>query len=337
MPLAKIGVDHSPRTWVLDALAPIALPIVASIGAGATGSTPQATLFLPFNYKIAKIGVYVSTIDAVAGGDAFNLVVDALPYGGDGTFASQTYTVAGTPTTTDTIKATIGGTEVDQAQTTTQTVDALAALLAAAINANSTVNKLVHAVASGSGGVLTVTALEAGTAGNAITTVGATTGGATLTAGGATLTGGGATYSQNNPTPNDNSNTYDPTLQPGQSSLGFPTNFASAGQTLFANDVPFNAANSYASNPNGISGDLTGRAVGNTGWVSLQTGGGYGIFVPTNFDAAYSEATILTLRATTVASTGAIAGLHVVAFVSPMGHRAGPYPPGVIFEPGQDY
>jgi hypothetical protein len=98
----------------------------------------------------------------------------------DTVYASQTYTISsGSGSET----ATIGGTAV---AVTWATSDAnTASLLATAINADTTVNKLVFATAASN--VVTVTALVPGPAANKITTTATGTGN---TAGGATLTGG---------------------------------------------------------------------------------------------------------------------------------------------------
>ena len=98
----------------------------------------------------------------------------------DAVHASQTYTLSGT---SGTLTFTIGGTGVTASSGASDTASAVAAVTA--INANTTVNKLV--VASSSGATVTVKALVPGTVGNKITTTASGTGN---TAGGATLTGG---------------------------------------------------------------------------------------------------------------------------------------------------
>ena len=98
----------------------------------------------------------------------------------DAVYASQTYTLS---SASGTITATIDGTAVNTVTAGGDT--ASAALEAANINANTTVNKKV--VATSSGAVVTVTALIPGAIGNKITTTGSGTG---HTAGGATLAGG---------------------------------------------------------------------------------------------------------------------------------------------------
>ena len=82
--------------------------------------------------------------------------------------------------------------------------------------------------------------------------------------------------------PADNSETPGP---------GYPTQFAAVGDCLFQNDITFGADN------------FTGNGAG-------TTGGGQ-VFAPTNWDGVYAAGTILSLRASTTASTGAITGLCV--------------------------
>jgi hypothetical protein len=232
MPLAKVGISHSPQFYVLNALETMAFSNVASVGAGVANTTVQADIFVGVNYKISKVAVRVTAIDAVAGGDTFNLVVGGLT-----------------------------------AQTS-------------------------------------------------------------------------KTYNQNNPAPLDNSYTHSTANAIGADNLGFPTNIAVAGQTVFANDVPFTATNTYSGNTAGVSGDLTGRAQPNTGWVALAAStGGYGIFVPTNYDAVYPESLPLSLRVKTVASTGSITNLQVIVVLEVFGHRAGPVPSSTYYSaaPGSDF
>jgi hypothetical protein len=215
MGLAKVGGTHTPQSYLLNCLHTAELPSVASIGAGVANTTVQTARCFAGRFKIAKVVVSLTAIDAVAGADSFNLVIGGL---------------------------------------TGQTSQ---------------------------------------------------------------------TYSQGNPAPLDNSFTYDPTQASGNSNLGYPTNIAVAGQTVFANDVPFNSANVYATNTAGVAGDLTGLAQPNTGWLALATStGGYGIFVPTNYDAVYPEGLPLSLRVTTAASTGSISNLSVGLVLEYMGHYA---------------
>jgi hypothetical protein len=146
----------------------------------------------------------------------------------------------------------------------------------------------------------------------------------------------GQAYTQGNTAANDNSG-------PAGPSYGYPTNVAVAGNCVFANDVPFNSANLaannvpanyYASaspyNP-GVttwvpSSNLIGQSLPGTGWYSLATTGGYGLFVPTNFDAVYPAVIPLSLRATTVASTGSISNMAIVLGIVPVRKRAQPVP-----------
>lgn len=229
MPLAKEGVSQTPRTYVLNTLGFEQIDPVAAIGAGVANTTVQTHTIFPCNFKISKIAVSLTAIDAVAGGDSFNLVV--------------------------------GGLQGQTAQA----------------------------------------------------------------------------YNQNTAAPNDNSFTHNAANAVGSDSLGFPTNIAAAGMTVFANDVTFNSANVQTAS--GVAGDLMGRAQPNTGWISLATTGGYGIFVPTNYDAVYPAGVPLSLRVTTVASTGSISNLRVMVLIEPMGLRAGPTPSSTYYQatPGIDF
>jgi len=145
---------------------------------------------------------------------------------------------------------------------------------------------------------------------------------------------GSGAYTQNNAAPNDNS--FDPSSTttvgvngiaqqqaPVFGGLGYPTNVATTGQTVFATDVPFGtAAGTYNANPANTSGSGTYGQY--TGWITLTTTGGYGIFVPTNYDAVYPENIPLTIRATTIPTTGAVTGLVVRLAVTPIRKRPEP-------------
>jgi hypothetical protein len=104
--------------------------------------------------------------------------------------AHATGTVGGTFATNDTLTTTIAGHAVLYTVVAGDTTDALIAThVAAAINANTTVNKLV--IASAAGAVVTVTAIADGVAGNAITFACTKVSSAgTYTASGADLAGG---------------------------------------------------------------------------------------------------------------------------------------------------
>lgn len=134
-------------------------------------------------------------------------------------------------------------------------------------------------------------------------------------------------YSQNNAAPNDNSQSG-PGTASAPAGLGYPTNIAVAGQTVFANDVPFNIANAYGSGTGGSPGfgGLTGYGFQFTGWQQLTTTGGVGIFVPTNYDAVYPCNLPLSVRVSTVASTGSISNLAITLGLVFMPLRKGPTP-----------
>ena len=137
---------------------------------------------------------------------------------------------------------------------------------------------------------------------------------------------GTGAYAQGNPAPNDNS--FDPSALTtvgvnGQinptvlGGVGYPTNVAVAGQTVFANDVAFTPAN--------IPNITTGA-------------GGYAILIPANYDAVYPVNIPLTLRVTTTAATGSITGLRIFVVISPMRLRpAFPGAEAVAPLPGVDY
>jgi len=97
---------------------------------------------------------------------------------------------------------------------------------------------------------------------------------------------------------------------------GYPTNVAIAGEAVFSADIGFTAA-----------AQQSGAATNSTyapGWISVTTSGGYGIFVPPNYDAVYPVLLPLTLRAVTTASTGSITGLSFVLDIVPVTPTANP-------------
>lgn len=103
--------------------------------------------------------------------------------------ASQTVTIGGTFAAGAVITVTIGGTAVSYTVVSGDSTNAGAATsAAAAINAATSVNTLVKA--SASSGVITITALVAGTGFNGTTLASSATSTMTATAGGPTFTGG---------------------------------------------------------------------------------------------------------------------------------------------------
>jgi hypothetical protein len=108
-----------------------------------------------------------------------------------------------------------------------------------------------------------------------------------------------------------------------QNTWGYPTQFATAGQALFAQDVQFTAANFpgyFIQQPDGTV--LTIAAAMTTG------AGGVGVFVPTVWDAVFPAFTVLTVRAITTASTGSITDLDITLLTAavdqyPSGPRDG--------------
>ena len=164
-------------------------------------------------------------------------------------------------------------------------------------------------------------------------------------------------YTQGNVPGNDNS--FAPSFQPGPTQtaaaypppapnfqLGYPSNVALAGQSVFLADIPINngAAFAYVNPPtpgSGISPILPSTAGPNPaygttgfGWVSATTTGGYGIFLPADYDAVYPANLPITLRSTVVTS---LANLTVTLLYEPMYLRPTAPGPDVNFFPGIDF
>jgi len=70
----KRNKSHSIDSFVFDGLTTLAQFASVSPGAGVARTTIQATVMMASSYKIAKVGVFCSAIDAVTG-DSFNIVV----------------------------------------------------------------------------------------------------------------------------------------------------------------------------------------------------------------------------------------------------------------------
>lgn len=226
MPTNKRGITLAPTSFNLNGLSVITFGPVASIGAGVATSAIQDYFVSPCNFKIAKVAIFASAIDAVTGTDAFNIVVGT----------ASTYT------------------------------------LGLAANDNSAAGPAV---------------------------------------------GPGTTY---------------PTTPGG---VGYPTVFAAAGNSLFAADVPFQATTAMPS-PYVESGAAGGTG---QGWKLLTTTGLYGIIVPVNYEAVYPEGMPLTLRVSTVASTGSISNLFVSFTYEPIARRGAPVSTvgQTIVLPGYDF
>lgn len=167
-------------------------------------------------------------------------------------------------------------------------------------------------------------------------------------------------YTQGNVAGNDNS--FAQQFQPGplltaasypppspNFALGYPSNVALPGAPVFLADVPISnaAALAYVNPPTPGSGlpfsppsdGAPNAAFGFTGfgWVTVATTGGFGIFLPADYDAVYPATQPLTLRVTTTVSTGSITNLTITLLYEPMYFR--PAPPGTssnIF-PGIDF
>jgi hypothetical protein len=143
-------------------------------------SDPAARAAAVTPSNTAQLGNTTRRLFVGTGGLVYVDLVGNSDRNGVNATATGTYTVA---SASGTITATIGGTAVTATGTGNNTTDA--ATLAANINANNTVNKLVSATSAL--GVITLTAVIEGKFGNAVTTTATGTG---LTAGQATLTGG---------------------------------------------------------------------------------------------------------------------------------------------------
>lgn len=130
--VAKLEWTRTPKSWVFDAVSSESMA-VASIGAGVANTTIQGAIVLPYNYKIAKVSVYCTALDAVTG-DKLNLVVgttgaytSAAASGGnpDNSYAQQAQGAAtgqpygvGYPTNVATTGTTVFGADVELNTTT---------------------------------------------------------------------------------------------------------------------------------------------------------------------------------------------------------------------------
>jgi hypothetical protein len=95
--------------------------------------------------------------------------------------------------------------------------------------------------------------------------------------------------------------------------VGYPTNVATAGMAVFSADITLA--------PSSTTAQQVGAAPNSTyapGWIVCATTGGYGLFVPPNYDAVYPMLLPISLRNITIAATGAIAGLVVTLYVVPV-------------------
>lgn len=72
----KRNKSHSIDSWVFDAVSPIFSFPVTTLSDGVGRTTIEATVYVPQAFKIAKVGVYCTAIDAVTG-DSFNILVGA--------------------------------------------------------------------------------------------------------------------------------------------------------------------------------------------------------------------------------------------------------------------
>lgn len=318
----KDFTDDGYCQYSVGALAVTPLFNVATVGASVVPGTVQAYFVTPCRMKISAIAVSASAVSTIAGTIAFNIVVGTGAYETVAPVAATgQYILSGTPTTGDTDIYTIGGVVIDSAQTTGNTLAVQATADAAAITAGSA---LVSATAAGA--VVYITALTPGLAGNNITTVGSSTGGVNVVANQVYLTGGDdaggiAVVANDNATlPYYNhASTAEPVQIAGGGS-GITTNFAVAGEALFAYDVAIDPENTPA----------------------ILTTGGTAVFgdVPTLLgtqtlaasDAVFERGQVLTLRFLTPA--GASVTNFVVSAVTEV--RPLNWPPDPIQkQPGQ--
>lgn len=275
----KKGVSWPRETYVAG-LSPVRLFGKESIEAGQVSTTVQDLFVCPSRVKIPKLMIAFTAIETLDGSITGNVVVGTEAYQTGAVKATGTYTLTGVPTDGKTNTYTIGGHVVTSAQATANSLTDQAAADVIAINADGTVGALVHATSAL--GVITITANEAGVLGNAITTVGSSDGGDTVTADQAHLAGGAAATGIVVPD-NDNSDTN-----------GFCDDLAANGDALFNQDIPFTVAL--------FPGATTG------------SGGSSGLgLIPTNPDAVFPCGSVLTLRLNTPAGVGSITNLIVCA------------------------
>lgn len=338
------GWNRTPQSATFNALSVLRFQ-QSSPGAGVANSTVTAQMVIPCLFKIRKVAAGYTATDDLAGGNAFNIVVGTGSYDTAGIEASQTVTAAGTWAQNDTATVVINGHTVTATITqASPTLTNVGADVVAAILADTTSNLLV--TASNAAGVVTIRALLPGTAGNAITlTASKVSTSGTFVAGGATLAGGAGQSGVTIP-PNDNSyssgtaapqsGTTDGAGNTNTSSgIGYPTDVAGAGMAVFSSDIGLTAAGTY---PAGCYQAATGQVMTYApGWIAASTTtGGYGVFVPPNYDAVYPMLLPITLRLQTAASTGSITAFTVKMLIETVTPLAEPgsltYPvPGVNF------
>lgn len=318
--------DEGWEEYTVGALAVCPLFKVASVGASVVGSTVQDRFYFPCRAKVSEIVVACSAISAVDGSVLFNIVVGGGSYEtANPVRASQTFTITGVPATGQNNVYVIGGNTATAPQTTGNSVTVQAAADVVIINAVPAIAAL--GTATSVAGVITFTASVPGPGGNGITTTSSTTGGDTVTAGGAS-TAGGVNATGIVPVQNDNATM--PYLQQASGvqpvqvaggGNGITTNFATAGQALFATDVPFNTANFSASAANAVISTGSGGVgvFSDTALADVQNVPGYNAVSPAGWpsvrlaasDAVFERGSFLTLRVNTPLG-GSITNLQVV-------------------------
>jgi hypothetical protein len=300
----KDFTDHGYSQYSLGTLGVTPLFNVPTVGASVVGTTVQAYFVTPSRIKLSAIAIACSAVSTISGAVSFNIVVGSGVYESGATSAVGSFTLTGAPTTGQSNNYHINGDLVTVAQTT-GTLAAQATADAAAITAATALTG-VTAVAVGAN--INLTANTAGVAGNFITTSGSSTGGDTVTANQVQLSGGsngtltvGTVQNDNRTLPYYNQAATSSQVQIAGGGSGITTNFAVAGETLFATDVSINAINTP-----GILVATGGSAV----FGDVPTALGQQVLAAS--DAVFERGQILTLRVFTP-SGGSITNLIVSA------------------------
>jgi hypothetical protein len=237
MPIIKRGITIQPSSFNLNAIGTDGFGQIATLTGAIANTVVQGLFTCPYNYKINKVAVALSSLTAVAGTNKFNLVVGQTGAYTQGNIAANDNSIAGPSVSV------------------------------------------------------------------------------------------GSTY---------------PSAPGG---MGYPTNVAVVGNSVFVADVGFTATNVF--NPAGAATlgptspgfGSAGMAYYGTGWQSLATGtGGSGLFVPENYDAVYPAGIPLTLRLV-IAAASTITNLLVEIGIEPVMLRGAPMSTvgQVIALPGTDF
>jgi hypothetical protein len=301
----KDFTDAGYSSYTLGTLGVTSLFNVPTIGASAVSTTVQAYFVTPSRIKLSAIAIACSAVSTISGAVSFNIVVGSGAYESGATTAVGSYTLTGVPTTGETNTYTINGDVVTNAQLTTNSLAAQATSDAAAITAATA---LTGVTAAAVGANINLTANTSGVGGNFITTTGSSNGGDTVTANQLQLSGGsngalttGTVQNDNRTLPYYNQAATSNQVQIAGGGSGITTNFALAGNALFATDVSINAVNTP-----GILVATGGSAV----FGDVPTLLGQQVLAAS--DAVFERGQILTLRVVTPAG-GSITNLIVSA------------------------